>query len=390
MARDRNFGVHKRQAGDCGPTPEFAIYYSGATTAVPLLELGNIIFPGGSSAWPVKANGIGVDGGTQNRNVHKIPFNDIKTGGAGVRLRSCGSDLKQKYRFECHEPTCNDLQEKTAIQVQVFNTCEFPAWQTWTSPKEVYTELGCVDGCLQRLTLLRDAFNNDPDSPVVATLVGSTMIELEAKVAGLEFFILSQEGLTEADQIVPNFRRGLTSHRAIDWFGPDQFALTDADICLSAIEIISYTKQPERGQTGTSNPYTDNTIYRTVSQTTTVVFNPANSNSQAAYVALLAILNTAAAFATIDKRASTTTPSDFPVFAYCIIRTDANTSGTLATAQTDYVTGNIISLSRTQYDIVAGKSYYTALSKSGTAPTAVGSDVVNVGYCGEDDLPNPA
>lgn len=381
MARDRNFGVHKRQAGDCGPTPEFALYYSGATTAVPTLEFGNIVFTGATSAWPIKTLGVDFDGPTAGRNVHQIVFNDIKTGGAGVRLRAAGADLKQRYRFECLENTCNGLQEKTSIEVQVFNSCEFPLWETWNSPKEVFTEIGCIDSCTQRVTLLAAKINADVDSPVVATVVGTNMIEIEAKFAGMQIQVISYEGLTTPDQVVPNFKRIFTSRRAINWFGPAQFGLTDADINLSAVEIYHWDRQIVDRTAGTSNAQSNISVFQWVERTTTVVFNPANTNSQAAYTALVALLNQSAA---LDKRLVSTTPGDFAVYPYCIQRTDANTAGALATAQTDYVTGNVISLGRTYYQ--GTKSYYTIQSKSATPPTAIGSDTIVIGYCGPDDL----
>jgi len=382
--RERPFGVHKRQPGDCGQSPELAIYYSGATTEVPVLEFGNIVFKGGTSLYPAKTTGIGTgDGSATASNFHKLPYQNILNGGSGVKIRSCGTDLKQKVRFMCLTPGACEIDETVSVEVRAIADCEHPKWMNWSNPKEAYFELGCIETCTQKLNKLVSLFNSDPDSPVVASNVGNIYLELESKVAGVGFDVVRVQGLTEPDVIVPNFRRTYTAFKMREWFGDEIFGQCDADKCLSAIEIHEMVYEPVRKFGGTSNPATDPTHFEPVKKTVTVVFDPAITNSQSAYTALVALLNPTAYSAALDKKAASTTASDFAVYGFCVTRTDAGSPANLATAQTDYTNSNTVSVSRSDYQ--GGKSFYTVVSKVATAPTAVSGDTVAVGYCGEDD-----
>jgi len=90
--RDSSVFVRTRKAGDCGDSPINAVWYTGATNAVPVLELGNIVFRGATSL--SKALGIGVNGKAYNDGEYKIPFDSILKGGSGVKIRACGTGAR--------------------------------------------------------------------------------------------------------------------------------------------------------------------------------------------------------------------------------------------------------------------------------------------------------
>ncbi|MGG7664070.1 hypothetical protein [Dyadobacter sp. BHUBP1] len=381
--RDRSFYVHKRKPGDCGQAPELAIFYPGTSSQVPVIELGNLVFKGGVSVWAAKAKGIGYDGYATDDNWHKVPFHDILTGGSGVKIRGCGQNLKKKVRLKCCAPNCTEIGERTAIEVRAIASCEYPMWNNWVSPKEVFFQCGCVETCCQRLHKLADEFNSDPDSPVTATVIGWEFIELESKVEGVDFTVLSWEGLTEPDVIVPNFRVGYTAYTIKDWFGQEIVGPCEPDMCMYVVEIFHYSKRPWREHAGTSNPVTDPSNYKIVLETTTVVFQPYNENSMDAYYALLELLESQDV---LHVKIIDTAMGDYPTYPYCLLRDDAGDEAALQTAQTDYLGAvNLISLTRSFYE--NGRSFYSVTSKSGNPPAQVGNDVVNPGFCGADDKP---
>lgn len=385
--KDRSVFVHTRQQGDCGDSPVNAVFYSGATADVPVVQAGNLVFKGAIS--DVKARGIGFDGPALNNNWPKLPLFDVLTGGAGVKIRACNPSRKKKMRFKCCSTSqCNDSTERTAIEVRAISNCEFPKWQTWVGPKEVYFQCGCTESCCQKLRKLESQFNMDADSPVTATVVNigtDWFIELESKVAGLDFHVLAVENLTEGDIIVPNFQQGFTAKSMKGWFGADIVGPCDPDKCMTVVEVFFWDRVVDRGFSGTTNPATDPSKYDIIKNQFTLVFDKSNANSLAAFNATLTALT---GTDERNKRLVSTEASDFPVFHYCIIRTDAGSLANLETARTGYTTG-VISLSRQFY--VNGKSYYTLVSTSDTPPTPItigeNVDVVNRGGCGIDDRP---
>ena len=381
--RDSSIFPRTRKKGDCEDAPENAIFYTGATNALPVLEAGNLVFKGGTSF--KKAKGIGFDGLASGNNFFKIVFDQLQTGGAGVKIRSCGTALKKTVKFRCCGALPHDEFERMAIDIRLISSCEFPAWETWISPKEVFHECAKMQSCCQKLTELAKQFNQDLTSPVVATVsnVGEDwFLFLESKVAGMDFTILSQEGLTDAEVTIPNFRRAFTAGSMSDWFGDDFTMTGDLTRCLTVIELFHYNKKPYRGAAGTSNPATDNSQYREVLERTSVVFDDAVTNSLNAKNALITILTGTSEY---NKRQLNTTARDFPTYDYCVVRTDAGDSAALEDARTDYATGILVPVTRKNY--VAGKSYYAIRSSSGTIPTPDGADTVVRGTCGTDDYP---
>lgn len=381
--RDSSVFVRTRKAGDCGDSPINAVWYQGTTTAVPVLELGNIVFRGGTSL--SKALGIGVNGKAYNDGEYKIPFDSILKGGSGVKIRACGTALKKTVRFKCCDNQSSGDLERMAIDVRAVSNCEFPKWFPWVSPKEVWHECSITQTCCQKLEKLAAEFNADPDSPVVATVsnVGTDyFLYLESKIAGLDFVVISQEGLTEADQTIPNFYPNFSAKSMEGWFGDKVLLGGDLTRCMTVVEIFHYLDKPYRGAAGTSNPQTDPSKYHRVLTQTTLVFDDAVANSLAAKNALITLLNGTSQY---NDVLDGSTAADFPIYEYCVTRTDAGDAAALTDARADYATGILTPIERLRY--VGGKSYYTIKSSSGTVPTPDGTDVVVRGACGADDYP---
>lgn len=378
--------VKTRQPGDCWDAPVNAIFFSGANTDVPVLELGNVVFKGGTSL--SKAKGIGVEGFATDNNFYKIPFDTILKGGSGIKIRQCGTSLAKRVRMKCCDTSTigfDDL-ERMAIEVRAISNCENPRWFPWVSPKEAYFECGTMQSCCQKLNRIAEEFNTDSDSPVTAEVSNNAdgwFIDLISKIPGLDFHVIAQEGLTDPDVIVPNFERGFTAKTMVDWFGAGQIIPGSADKCMTVIEVFNYLKKPYRGGAGTSNPLTDPSQFREVLNHTMLVFDDTNTNSLAAKNAFITLANGTSQYNDI---LAGSTAADFPTYHYCIERTDAGDAAALdaVRAEANY-TPNVIKIGRSLYK--NGKSYYDFHSLSGTAPTADTGDTVRAGYCGKDDLP---
>ena len=381
---DSSVFVKSRKPGDCGDSPINALYYDGTSTLVPVLSAGSIVFQGAKSY--SKSRGIGFNGPSSapGNNFFKIAADDIQKGGSGVKVRACTPSLKKKSRFKCCSVNCAEFQERTAIEIKAISSCENQIWYTWVSMKEVFFECGCTESCCQKLNKLKAQFDNDPDSPVTATVVNvgdDWFIEIEAKVAGVDYLVKSSEGLTKEDVIVPNYLQSFTAGTMREWFPDSDINSLAADTCMDAIEVFFWDKVLVRGTSGTSNPLTDNSRYETILNKSIVVFKPGNANATAAKNAFLTILT---GTDERNKRLLSTQAVDFAAYPYCIVRTDAGSAANLETVRTDYPTG-VLSLARSTY--ANGKSYYSLSSSSATVPTAVGTDVINRGFCGRDDMP---
>ena len=384
--RDSSYGGPRRAPGDCTNAPNVAVYYPGTTTDVPLLQAGNINFVGGIS-WD-SGRGIGHNGPSAP-GVFSIPFDKILKGGSGVKLRTCIASTKKKVRMKCCEPTCGEGGERTSVEIQQFSTCEFPVLteDLWLQPYDVYFSCGCAQTCCQRLTKLAGLINADPKAPVVASVanVGEEwFFYLEAKVAGVNFKVQSWEGLTEPDEIVPNYTQEFTAAKTKGFFPTEVLGACDADKCLSACEFWFYDDIPDdsHGSIGmTSNYLSAPSSFTTILRHAIVFFDPNVVNSAAALTALNVIT---AGTSEYNKIRTSSASADFVLYKFCISRVDDGGGTALTTTRANYTT-QVISLNRTKYD--GTKSFYTLSTTSATPPTPNGSDVVVAGSCGADDYP---
>jgi len=390
--RDSSYGGPRRAIGDCGVSPDYAVYYDGGTASVPIFEAGVLKFPGGLSFDSGK--GIGVNGLSIN-GLFSINRHDILPGGAGTKIRCCVASVKKKIRAKCCEPTCENNSERISVEMQVESTCEnpTPSDEQWVEPVDVYFACGCIETCCQKLNKVAKLINLNPNSPAVATVVNVGTIwylDLEAKIAGHDFRLVSSEGLTPFEVIVPNFKQTINAKSVNNWFPTPVIGACDADKCLKAVEIWFWEDRPYDEAVGaiTSNPLTGSTHFRRVLSHLVVLFDPAVSQSgTTAYNALTTILTGTTEY---NKVLLSTTCDDFVAYRFCITRLDAGNDAALTTVRADY-TSQVISLTRTFYS--AGRSYYTLTTKNSTPPTPVSTgdpavaDIVNPGPCGVDDFP---
>ncbi|MCE7039243.1 hypothetical protein [Dyadobacter sp. CY312] len=389
--RDSSYGGPRREIGDCGYAPNIAVYYDGSSPLVPVLRAGVLSFEGGQSFDSGK--GIGYNG-PSTLGVWSLDIDSILKGGAGTKIRCCNPSLKKKVRFKCCEPNCGENGERVYIELYNESSCEFPMNEEdrWVEPFEVYFQCGCVETCCQKLRKLAALINKNKNSPAVATVVNvgtDWFLELESKIAGKDFRIVGFEGLTPPDVIVPNYQQSFTAKSTKDWFPKEILGACDPNKCLAGLEMWFWDKRPFDEGVGsvTSNPTSEIYPFKLVLTHAIILFDPAIAASNTAFTRLKNILTGTTEY---NKVLVSTDCDDFPIYKYCIIRTDAGDEAALEAVRADY-TEQIISISRVIH--ADGKSYYTLTSKSAILPVApevvepAVADVVNTGACGADDLP---
>jgi hypothetical protein len=188
---------------------------------------------------------------------------------------------------------------------------------------------------------------------------------------------------------VPNFVQGFTAKSTKDWFPIEILGACDVNKCLTALEIWFWDKRPFDEGVGsvTSNPLSEIYPFQLVLNHAVVLFDPANAQSVTAFNALKMHLTGTNEY---NKVLCSTECEDFPIYKFCVKRTDAGDDTALEAVRTDY-TSQIVSISRSIYD--AGVSYYTISTKDPVSPTApvvvapAVADTITDGGCGPSSLP---
>lgn len=388
-----------RQPGDCTAAPQIAILYDGTNGAVlPTIAGGVIIFGGGLTTSPQQ--GIGANGFIGNGGAYRLDYDQLLNGGSGAIVRTSVDSLKKKMRLQCAVGDCGNKALNVFLKLAHQPTCEYPrnAYNSWVQPIDVQFTCECAETCCQKLNKAKDIINSLPDSPVVATVVNigtDYFLDLEAKVAGLNFIIDGYEGFLTPQPVVPYFKQYYTAKDVRGWFGtPDSALLATDTKKLTAIELFALCPVESTNAVGiaTSNPLGDPNDFKWVKRHIVVLFDETVTASLNAFNALKAILAGPIVAATpglVDyfKKLVVTTTIDFAGYVYTIISTDAGDAAALTTARTNYPTG-VIALDRMYY--VGGKSYYAFRSTSATLPTPVGGDVTKVGLPTLDEIPSGA
>jgi len=358
---------------------DIVAYYDGAAAATPVIAHGLLKLVGAKVS--VTGQGVGYSG-SLTANQLNIPMSAILDGGSGVKVRSCLTRTKKKYRMKCCSSTCNSLSDYITVNVKPVSTCEkFFECDDFINPVLTTNDL-CNDDCCEKVNNIVKALNatwgfNDV---AIATAVNFNStewaIEIEAVTADTNFIIPSIEGFTDPELVVPFIPHGIMAKNV----PAEQMAILgacDANKCLPAVQIFFWQKQGFTGPgAATSNPNQDNMRYQDVLRNVTVLINPDDSDATTTQAALITALNGAG-------KMLVTTSADIATFTYCIVRTDDGDGTALTTVRSDY-TGET-SINRFAYS--GGKSYYTYTGVSGTAPTPVGSDVVRAGACDATDAP---
>lgn len=363
----------------CEQALDIVVYYDGSAAYSPVNEQGLLKLVGGKAS--VTGQGIGYSGSLTSSQLN-IPISAILDGGSGVKVRSCLTRTKKKYRMKCCASTCNSFSDVVTMEVKPISTCDKFFENDFLIPVTLSTSDVCNDDCCEKVNNIVAALNRSTDfsDVAVATAVNFNStewaIEIEAVSAATNFVVRAVEGFTDPELVVPFVPRGIYA-KDIPANQATILGACDADKCLPAIQIFFYQQIGAPAVGGaTSNPVQDNAVYRQVLRNVTVLFNPDDADAVNTQAALTTVLNSAGKMAV-------TTSADIALFTYCIVRTDAGDATALTTVRSDY-TGEL-SINRFQY--AGGKSYYTYTGTSGTAPTPVSSDVVRVGACDATDLP---
>ncbi|RYC70664.1 hypothetical protein [Spirosoma sordidisoli] len=345
---------------DCRPTPDVAVFYDGTTTAVPLLDRGNIVFAGAKTNRP--SQGIGVIGSGSD---FKTVYANILTGGAGVKLRCANAATQQVLRFGTTAGP-GDLSLRLKPVFSCENTFEYDE----EIPLLLYYRQGVYDTVEQKLTEAAKRFNDlypHLGSAAVVTDGSEKFLHITTKYAGQRFRVVSQNGFTGPFLVVPGSTGGYTRALIGAWFTDTESTATDA---IKVVEIFTTVKFPgEVKGSVTSNPNQATQSPHEVYQNIAVCFAD-NTNGNAALTALKNILKGPAsgnlAQGYIAKLVGDEC-ADSPQYTYTLVRQDAGDAAAHAATKTAYPA--IIGLWRTSYD--GTKSTYTITTASSTAPTAV-------------------
>lgn len=377
-----------RAPGDCRKQVRgTSIIYDGTSTTVPTLEHGVIIFGGGKTT--DIGRGIGVNGPADATQPFKLDYHSILNGGSGTRILNSLDPLKRKVRLTCKNLLCGQKGERLSLQLGAIESCEFPltVWNRWLEPIDVNFECNCLETCCQRLARVAKLINERPDYPVVATTINIGdvyYLDIESKFAGLDFRVYGKEGFAEPKDIVPFSKQYNTGYEISAWFNQSvPLANANPTKKFTVVEIFYDAKVPTTNALGTatSNEQGDIYTFHYMPEIMRVVFDEATTQSNTAFTALKTILTGSSAY---NRKLGLTTAVYNNVYRYMIVRTDAGDAAALTTTRGNY-TGGYVQLDRSAYQ--GGKSYYTFLSTTSTAPTANGSDVVTLGGFVIDDLP---
>ena len=372
--------------GDKVPNPcdevlDLVAYYSGATTAVPVIELGNLVLRGATT--PYTSQGIGLDGRSTNSGEFKIPFHSILTGGAGVKKRTCITPDKKKMRMRVLDSNaCAINSGLIAFQVEQVSTCQAPKLYEDILPVTVAID-NCVGTAEQRAKAAVAFMNTIPYSPVVATAVQygtGWYIELEALTTAINFRICSYENVEAPTVVAPYTKGGFFAKFVTSSFPTDIIGACDADKCLPGLQIFFEAWAVADGiNSTTSNPSQSTNSYVKQLRSITVLYDSAVTNATNAYTALEGLLNNSDQ---VLDRMPDTVSEDLIETSYTIVRVDAGDAGALSTANGVYALTGKTSFTRSAY--TNGKSVYVLKKTNTTAitPDANGSNADDVVYVG--------
>lgn len=378
--------------GDKLPNPceevfDQVLHFTGATNAVPVIEQGNIVFKGGTTA--IFPEGIGAEGRLLT-DVFSIDFNAILKGGAGVKVRCCTTPEKKKVRFRVlASDVCSINSGLIGFTIKPISTCERPFEYEQILPVIVAVD-SCVGTDEKKAKAAVAQANLIPYNPTVATAVQigtGWYIEIEAKDNKTNFKVENTENVEAPTEVFPYTTGGFFAKNMNSWFKSNIVGECDADKCLPGLQIWYETHIPYVGNGSfTSNPAQGHNAYIRQIRCLTVTYDSAVANATTAYTALVALLNNGDQ---LLKRMASTTCEDLTNYPFTIVRVDAGDAGALSTADGVYAVSGKTSFTRVGY--ANGKSVYL-LKKTNTTvitPDANGSnadDIVYYGYANTSDI----
>ena len=364
-----------RQPGDCRPNADIVAYFSGETTDVPAVEVGNLVLRGSVSN--VVNQGINFNG--PGDGPLKIDWDTIKNGGSGVKLRCATLDLKQRIRFTVQKPQgCGDpISNVVALQLNPLESCNKGYEYDSELPLNLFKRCGGFETDCQITEEIARQFNWEYAhlGRAYQTIesvngVNRYALDIEALDPAQYFYIEQHEGLSRPRVIVPANKRNYTRALVRDWFGTSPKGPTLLDTDTTLLNVIEIFTMKKVGTTfsgvATSSMETDTTTYTDVPVTITLVFET-NVNGNAAFAKVKSLLkgpgsgNGAAPY--IAKMLDDTC-ADTVMYPYTIARADDGSPAAFATIKTDYPEVKTSYLAR----YVGGKSYYEVYTGADTLP----------------------
>ncbi len=363
----------------CDEKLDLVAYFSGATNAVPVIELGNLVFRGATV--PYSALGIGADGRSTNSEF-RIPFNSILTGGAGVKKRTCTTPGKKRMRMRVLDSdACSINSGLIALRIEPVSTCLRPHLHDHILPVVLAID-NCVGTAEKKAKAAVAALNRVPYNPTVATAVqigAGWYIEIEAVDEQTNFRICSYENVEDPTIVVPYTKGGFFAKYVTSAFPAGIVGDCDADKCLPGLQIFFYQKIATDDNAATSNPGQSTESYKEQLRSITCLYDSAVTNATNAYTALENLLNNSDPL--LDRMANTNS-EDLVEYAFTIVRVDAGDAGALSTANGVYAVSGKTTFDRVAY--INGKSVYILKKTNTTAitPDANGSNPDDTTYFG--------
>ena len=380
--------------GDKVPNPceevfDLVAYFSGATNAVPVMELGNIVLRGATMA--VFGSGIGASGHLLT-DEFAFDFGAILKGGAGVKVRCCTTPQKKKVRFRVlASDACSINSGRIGFQIRPVSNCLRPVLYDDILPVLVMVD-SCVGTDEKKAKAAVAMANQIPYNNTVATAVQigtGWYIEVEAKDIYTDFYVTETENVEIPTEVFSYTTGGFFAKNVNSWFRSNIVGECDADKCLPGLQIHFAEYVPFKGMGSfTSNPAQHHDSYVRQLRSVTVLYDSAVSNATTAYTALVALLNNSDQAL---KRMSSTTCEDLVPYPFTIVRVDAGDASALTAADGAYAVSGKTSFSRLSYNSTSGKSVYLLKKTNATAltPDANGSnpdDVTYFGYANSADI----
>lgn len=371
--------------GDKVPNPceeplDLVAFFPGTTTAVPVIELGNLVLRG--AVTPYSSEGIGMDGRSTNEEF-RIPFSAILRGGAGVKKRTVTTPDKKKLRMRVlASDACSINSGLLSLRIRPVSTCASPNLH-----EEILPVVIAIDNCVgtdeKKARAAAAAAALIPYNPTEMTVVQigtGWYIEIEAKDSKTNFRIESWENLEAPTEVTPYSKGGFQAKLISHNFKTPIIGDCDPEKYLPALQIFFEAYVPFKGEGATtSNPAQSAEYYIRQLRSITVLYDPTITNSNNANTALEGLMTNSDQML---KRMASTTSEDLINYAFTIVRIDAGDASALSTADGVYNVAGKTGFTRAAF--LNGKSVYILKKTNLTAitPDGNGSNPDDTAYFG--------
>lgn len=322
-------------------------------------------------------------------NPFLLEFRDLQA----VNIRTGNATItKEKVRIICRQHKCVP-NEYYGVTITVreqgkisYQQRPYVNYQPTDLPGAV-PHPECVANCQQRAQWIVDEINSDNYRIATATLVQEDTewgVDIELLAPGAQA-TYATVGFTAADQLVPASRENYTARMFRNWYGKGYIPAAVADNKVYTVAECVYREYIKEDNFSSSSNASLHGKFFTRLTFLLVVFDADNANSAAALTEFKSIVNYEKPAQQYQSRLISTEGNPSVAYPFTVIRTDAGDVAAYNAAKTAYSTVNTVRFDRVAYDGV--KSYYVMVSKANSQPAAIGSDDVDAGSYGEDNLP---